>query len=145
MFPMQQFERLFQFSRRIEDLMYTITPEEVSCTKQVTHKSHCCSNCNYFSSYLSSSSSSSCRLPTFLSLLLVSSTNLIISSQSKISIFLIIVSLDDDSNLPSHLCLLAILHPNSPLILQFPRPCQILTGDILIFIPIFKQILLAKG
>lgn len=26
----QQFERLFQFARRIEDLMYTITPEEVS-------------------------------------------------------------------------------------------------------------------
>lgn len=27
---MQQFERLFQFARRIEDLMYTIAPEEVS-------------------------------------------------------------------------------------------------------------------
>jgi hypothetical protein len=26
---LQQFERLFQFARRIEDLMYTITPEEV--------------------------------------------------------------------------------------------------------------------
>lgn len=26
---LQQFERLFQFHRKIEDLMYTITPEEV--------------------------------------------------------------------------------------------------------------------
>ncbi|PIN15837.1 hypothetical protein CDL12_11520 [Handroanthus impetiginosus] len=26
---MQQFERLFQFARRIEDLMFTITPEEI--------------------------------------------------------------------------------------------------------------------
>lgn len=28
---LQQFERLFQFAKKIEDLMYTITPEEVSC------------------------------------------------------------------------------------------------------------------
>lgn len=27
---LQQFERLFQFAKKIEDLMYTITPEEVS-------------------------------------------------------------------------------------------------------------------
>jgi hypothetical protein len=29
-FFLQQFERLFQFAKKIEDLMYTITPEEVS-------------------------------------------------------------------------------------------------------------------
>lgn len=28
---LQQFERLFQFAKKIEDFMYTITPEEVSC------------------------------------------------------------------------------------------------------------------
>ena len=27
---LQQFERLFQFAKKIEDLMYTISPEEVS-------------------------------------------------------------------------------------------------------------------
>lgn len=37
---LQQFERLFQFARRIEDLMYTITPEEVSVLVIVSYYAH---------------------------------------------------------------------------------------------------------